>query len=161
MTCIRFHPALLFLSAALWLPNAGLAGEAKGVRNTYPLTYEGGNLPLGHNRVKASFERDRVVLWRRGQRIAVPGRDITEISCGSHAHRRLGAAVLNVLPRVHIGEAEAHYVGLTWADRATRSEVLFRVSGSDYRQFLASLERMTGKKAVDTGHVPTVVHYAL
>ncbi|HEY1205804.1 MAG: hypothetical protein ABSH46_12445 [Bryobacteraceae bacterium] len=158
---MRFSLTALFLSAALALPSAGLAGEAKTARNSYPVTYEGGNLPLGHKRVKASFGSDEVVLAQHRHRIAVPVRDITEISCGSQVHRRLGAAVLNALPRLHLGEAETHYVGVTWADRATTTAVLFRVNSGEYRQFLASLERTTGKKAVDTSQVPTAVRYSL
>ena len=129
------------------------AGEAKRVRTTYPVTYEGGNLALSHNKVKASIENDEVVLAQRRQRIAVPVGEITEISYGSQTHRRLGAAVL--------GKAETHYVGVTWADNASRTEVLFRVDKGEYREFLASLERMTGKKAVDTSQVPTAVRYSL
>jgi len=108
-----------------------------------------------------------VVLAQRRRRIAVPVRDITEISCGSQIRRRLGAAVLDALPRLHLGEAETHYVGVTWADDSragtaeAKTEVLFRLNSVGYRQFLASLERTTGKKAVDTSHVPTVVRYAL
>jgi hypothetical protein len=105
-----------------------------------------------------------VVLAQRRHRIAVPGRDIMEISCGSQVHRRLGAAVLN---RLHLGEAETYYIGVAWADGRNegpgeaKTEVLFRVSGSDYRQILASLEQMTGKKAIDTTQTPTAVRYSL
>ena len=38
--------------------------------------------------------------------------------------------------------------------------VLFRLSG-DYHEFVSALERMAGKKAVDTNKVGTVVHYDL
>ena len=164
---MRLSLTVLAVSAALSLPVAGLAGEAKKVRNTYPVTYEGGSLPLSHNRIKASLGSDEVVLAQHRRRIAVPGRDIVEISCGSQVHRRLGAAVLNAIPRLHLGEAETHYIGVAWADgsrdgsAAAKTEVLFRVNGSDYRQLLASLERMTGKKAVDTTQVPSAVRYSL
>ena len=157
----------LVVSAVLALPVAGLAGEAKKVRSTYPVTYEGGNLPLSPNRITASIESDEVVLAQHRHRIAVPVRDIMEISCGSQAHRRLGAAVLNAIPGLHLGDAETYYIGVAWADGrgagsgAAKTQVLFRVNGSDYREILASLERMTGKKAVDTTQVPTAVRYSL
>ena len=160
---MRLSLTALTVSALLALPVAGLAGEAKKARNTYPVTYEGGSLPLSHNRIKASIESDGVVLAQHRHRIAVPVRDIVEISCGSQVHRRLGAAVLNAIPGLHLGEGETHYIGVAWAggSQAAKTEVLFRVNGSDYRQLLGSLERMTGKKAVDTTQVPTAVRYAL
>ena len=164
---MRISLMALVLSALLALPVAGLAGEAKKARSTYPVTYEGGNLALNHNRINASLESDEVVLAQRRHRIAVPVRDIMEISCGSQLHRRLGAAVLNAIPLLHLGEAETYYIGVAWADGgrevsgAARTEVLLRVSGSDYREILASLERMTGKKAIDTTQVPTAVRYSL
>lgn len=157
----------LVVSAVLALPATGLAGEVKKASNTYPVTYEGGNLPLSHNRIKASLVSDEVVLAQHRHRIAVPVRDIMEISCGSQSHRRLGAAVLNAIPGLHLGEGETHYIGVAWSDggsdgsAASKTEVLFRVSGSDYRRLLASLERVTGKKAVDTTRVPTAVRYSL
>jgi hypothetical protein len=160
---MRLSLAALAVSAVLALPVAGLAGEAKKARNTYPVTYEGGSLPLSHNRITASIESDEVVLAQHRHRIAVPVRDIMEISCGSQVHRRLGAAVLNVIPGLRLGDAETHYIGVTWTggSRDGATQVLFRVNGSDYRELLASLERMTGKKAVDTTQVPTAVRYSL
>jgi hypothetical protein len=160
---MRLSLAALAVLAALALPVAGLAGEAKKARNTYPVTYEGGSLPLSHNRITASIESDEVVLAQHRHRIAVPVRDIMEISCGSQVHRRLGAAVLNAIPGLRLGDAETHYIGVAWTDAtgAAKTEVLFRVNESDYRELLASLERMTGKKAVDTTQVPTAVRYSL
>jgi len=164
---MRLSSTALLLSAVLALPAAGLAREAKKPRLTYPVTYEGGNLALNRNRIKASLQSDEVVLAQRRHRIAVPVRDITGISCGSQVHRRVGAPVLNAIPRLHLGQAETYYIGVAWAHArgdasgAAKTEALFRVSGGTYRRLLASLERMTGKKAVDTTQVPTAVHYSL
>ncbi len=164
---MRLSLTALAVSALLALPVAGLAGEAKKARSTFPVTYEGGNLTLNHNRIKASLASNEVVLAQRRHRIAVPVRDIMEISCGSQVHRRMGAAVLNAIPGLHLGETETYYIGVAWADGsregpgAAKTEVLFRVSAGDYRQLLASLEQMTGKKAVDTTQVPTAVRYSL
>ncbi len=164
---MRLSWTALAVSAVLALPVAGLAGEARKARNTYPVTYEGGSLPLSHSRIRASIESDEVVLAQHRHRIAVPVRDILEISCGSQVRRRLGAAVLNAIPGLHLGDAETHYIGVAWTDAgsdgtgAAKTQVLFRVNGSDYRELLASLERTTGIKAVDTTHVPTAVRYSL
>jgi len=83
--------------------------------------------------------------WRSGGSGCGPGCEITEISYGSQTHRRFGGG--------GVGKGRDHYVGVTWADNASRTEVLFRVDKGEYREFLASLERMTGKKAVDTSQV--------
>lgn len=153
----RFSSRAVLLLAVLALPGAALAGENKKARNAYPVKYEGGSLPLSRNKVKASLGGDEVVLAQRRQRIAVPAREIVEISCGSQVHRRVA------LPLVHIKDAETYYIGVSWAGDggAARTEALFRVSGAEYRQLLASLERMTGKKAIDTRQIPTAVRYTL
>jgi hypothetical protein len=39
--------------------------------------------------------------------------------------------------------------------------VLFKLNSGEYREFLAALERLTGRKAVDANKTPTVVHYDL
>ncbi len=164
---MRTSLSVLCLFAVLAVPNAGLAGEAKKARTTYPVTYEGGDLRLNRNKVKATFGQDAVVLAQHRHRIEVPVRDITEISCGDEVRRRLGAAVLDAVPRLRLGEAEAHYIGVAWTDNngkgatPARVEAIFKVSGGDYWEFLGSLERLTGKKAIDTGRVPAVVRYAL
>jgi hypothetical protein len=65
---------------------------------------------------------------------------------------------------MHLGESEHLYVGVTWMNSATgakspKVEVLFRLNKSEYGAFLAGLERLTGKKAVDTNQTLTAVHY--
>jgi hypothetical protein len=39
--------------------------------------------------------------------------------------------------------------------------VLLKLNSGEYREFLAALERLTGRKAVDANKTPTVVHYDL
>jgi hypothetical protein len=77
---------------------------------------------------------------QHGQRIAIPAKNITEISY----------------------RAANHYVGVEWssADGTTeKAEVLLKLSRGEYREFLTALEQITGIKAIDTNHVPTVVRY--
>ncbi len=124
--------------------------------------YAGGSLPLGHHRVYATMGKDEVVFVQRGRRIAVPVRNITEISCGTEVRRRLGASVLDVVPLMHLGETENRYIGVSWLGARgdnTRAQVLLKLSRADYDDFLAALEQATGIKAVNTNQVPTVVHY--
>jgi hypothetical protein len=153
---MRSWPAALFLSVAL------LAGEPKDGRSAYPATYEGGTVPLSHNKVKATLGGDKVIFEQGRRRIAVPAKDIVRITCGNNIRRRFGAVVLDVVPLVRLGEAESLYIGLTWTDgSAAKVEALFRFTRGDYQAFLAALERLTGMKAVDTRQVPTVVRYEL
>ena len=160
----RYSAALGFF-LAIAQPGVVFAGEKGAVGSNYPASYEGGSLPLRHSKVKATLGTDEVVLVQRGQRIAVPAGSITEIACATGVHRRLGAAVLDVVPYMHLGETEDHYVGVTWMQNAgtsgaaPKAEVLFRLSKSEYSGFLAGLERLTGKKAVDTNQNLTTIHY--
>ena len=145
---------------------AVFAGEAKNAATAnYPANYEGGSLPLRHSKVKATLGAEEVILVQGGHRIAVPAISITEIACATGVHRRLGAAVLDVVPYMHLGETENYYVGVTWmrsdetGGKTPRVEVLFKLNKSEYGGFLAGLERLTGKKAVDTNQILTTVHY--
>jgi len=128
------------------------------------MTYAGGSLPLNQSKVRAALDKDEVIFMQHGRRIAVPIKNITEISCGTEVHRRLGASVLDVVPLMHLGEIENHYIGVAWtgANGSTaRAQVLLKLSRGEYREFLAALEQATGIKAVNTNQVPTVVHYEI
>jgi len=161
----RLSAALGFLLAVAQ-PGAVFAGQSKNAANAdYPANYEGGSLPLRHSKVKATLGAEEVILMQRGFRIAVPAISITEIDCSTDVHRRMGAAVLGVVPYMHLGETENHYIGVTWmtsdetGGKTPRAEVLFKLNKSEYSSFLAGLERLTGKKAVDTNQILTTVHY--
>jgi len=141
---------------------ACLAHQPKNAAANIPASYEGGTLLLNHSRVKATLGADEVVLVQRGHRIAVPARSITEIACATGVHRRMGAAVLGVVPYMHLGESQAHYVGVRWVNGTGSDgsvEVLFKLNKSEYRAFVSGLERITGKKAIDTNQTLTSVRY--
>ncbi len=159
-------PVVLGVFLAMVLPGAAFARESKNVAAAnYPATYEGGTLPFGHRKVKAMLGTDQVILVQHGHRIAVPAGSITEIACATGVHRRLGAAVLGVVPYMHLGESESHYVGVTWATSAgagtktPKVAVLFKLNKAEYGAFLSGLERLTGKKAIDTNRTLTSVRY--
>lgn len=157
---MKLLPVFLFLSIALLPP----AVRAEKASTAYPVVYAGGTLPLNQSRVRASIGKNEVIFMQHGYRIAVPVKNITDISCGTEVHRRLGASVLDVVPLMHLGETETHYVGVAWSGSnggAARTQVLLKLSRGEYREFLAALEQLTGLKAVDTNQVPTVVHYNL
>ena len=142
------------------LPCAALAQKNA---TAYPAKYSGGSLPLDHHKVRATLAKDEVVFMQRGHRFAVPMKSITEISCGTEARHRLGT-VFGVVPVIHLGANETHYVGVSWIGAngdGQNAEALLELSAADYRGFLAALEQATGIKAVDTNQVPTVVRYRI
>lgn len=162
----RKYAAALGFVLAIVSPGAGFARESKNAAPAnLPASYEGGTLPFDHSKVKATFSAEEVILVQHGHRVAVPAGSITEIDCATGVRRRLGAAVLDVVPYMHLGESENHYIGVTWVNNAAtgartpKVEVLFKLNKSEYDTFLSGLERLTGKKAVDTNQTRTAVRY--
>src|ERR1017187_4136936 len=104
-----------------------------------------------------------VVFIQHGQRFVVPVPDIREISCGTSVRRRFGAAVLRLVPLVDLDKVEDRYVAVTWTDSTRKAdrEILLKLNHGEYRDFVAVLERLTGKKAVNTNQTPTAVRYGL
>lgn len=151
--------AFLFVSITL-LPQAAPAQKTPA---DYPAVYAGGSLPLNHQKVRAALGKDEVVFMQGDSRIAVPASSIKEISFGTGVRRRLGASVLDVVPLMHLGESETHYIGVAWTSpsgNTARTQVLLRMGRGEYREFVSALEQLTGIKAIDTNQVPTVVRYA-
>ena len=89
----------------------------------------------------------------------VPIGEITALSAGTEIHHR---ALLGVVPSRRLGVAQEHFVGLGWTDsNGAGVQVVFKLGSRQYEQFLSDLERLTGRKAIDTERVPTVVRYRL
>lgn len=132
-----------------------------------PMRYEGGTLPLGQGRTRATISEDRLIFTQGHRKLAIPLENITTIACSTDVRRRFGASVLGTVPRLHLDTSEIYYVGLTWTSEAREGqpaitwEGVFKLSSSEYGKFLETLERLTGKKAVDTGRVPAVVRYGI
>jgi len=139
----------------------------KGHVTTLPMRYEGGTLPLGQGKTRATILENKVVFTQGDRKLAIPLENITRISCNTDVHRRFGALLLAAVPKLHLDTAEEYYVGLTGTGAGhdgalgVRIEGVFRLSGNDYGDFLAALERLTGQKAVDTHRVGAVVDYGL
>lgn len=154
---MKLWPVFLLLSASI-LPAAARADQGG---TAYPATYEGGSLPLNHDKVHATLGADAVIFTQGSRRIAVRSKDITGIAYGTVVRRRLGAAFLNVVPLMHLGSSEDYYVGVAWAgdDPDKPVEVLLKMGRDEHRDFLAALQRLTGIRPVDTTQVPTVVRY--
>jgi hypothetical protein len=164
---MKFFSGLLLFAAVSVCPSLAVAGGTKASDVAYPVKYEGGSLHLEHGKVTARLENRNVVISTGRQSIVVPAESITGIAYGDAVRRRFGAAVLDVVPFMRLGEAETYYVGVSWTDTnrngtsAAKSEAVFRLTAAERREFLTALERLTGKKATDTDQVPTVVRYGL
>lgn len=161
---MNYRPLLLCVVPALFF------GSSAGARTAVPVTpmkYEGGSLPLEQGKTQVTISASKVVFTQGQHKLAIPLENITMISCNTDVRRRFGAAVLGVVPKLHLDTAEAYYVGLTWIGDShggqppARLEGVFKLSGGDYSDFLRTLERLTGQKAVDTHRVPTVVRYGI
>jgi len=155
------------LSLILLVASPGFGSGTRKAGLTVPVKYEGGTLPWNQGKLKTTIAEDELVFTHGAQRIAVPIKNITAISCGEDARRRFGASVLGMVPLMHLDKSEAYYIGVTWTgnaragEKASKVEAVFRLNNAEYRDFLAVLERLTGLKAVNAAKVPTVVQYEL
>jgi hypothetical protein len=159
---MKFWP--VFLCLLLSLSHINAAGT-KRTGFTVPAKYEGGTLSLNQSKIRATFAEDEVIIVQANRRFAIPIGNITAISSGTDIRRRFGAYVLGMVPLVHLDKVEAYYVGLTWTgadtEGSSKVEAVLKLNGSEYRDVLGALERLTGIKAVNAGKVPTVVDYTL
>ena len=123
------------------------------------MKYEGGSLPLDqHNTLKVNLsDRNTIELKQGRQFFKIPVSAVTELSYGNDVHRRVGAAIGVAMVTFGIGalmllvKTKKHYIGMTWAESGAEAKggVVFKVGKGDYRGFLAALEGLTGKKAVN------------
>jgi hypothetical protein len=148
-----------------WLPINAATTRKTGL--TAPVKYEGGTLALSQGKLKVTVSESEVLFFHGNRRVSVPLKNITAISCSTEFHRRFGAPVLGVVPRMHLNTAQEYFIGLTWTEdardngQAHKTEAILRLSSGEYQDLLAALERLTGKKAVNTHEVPTVVQYGI
>ena len=151
------------LSIMLALPSVGFGGGQKPSGTVYPAQYQGGTVGLKQNHaVKAVVASNAVVFIQHGEYFVVPVQNISEILCSKSIHRRFGAAVLGRVPLVDLDKVEERYVAVTWTENTgTGRTAVFKLGGSQYRDFLDALEQATGKRAVNTSKTPSVVHYEL
>lgn len=129
--------------------------------NYFPMKYEGGSLPLDqHDDLKVGLSPKYVEILQDEEKYLIPASAITEISYGNDVHRRVGAAVGVALVTFGIGalmlliKTKKHYVGIIWDNAngvgtTAKGGVIFKVGKGEYRGFIAGLEGLTGKKAVN------------
>lgn len=149
------RPFLALSLAAFFLPLAALADVS------FPMKYEGGSLPLElHDKLRVSLEGQTVVMIQGRHKFEVPSQSITEVSYGNDVHRRVGTAVGVAFATLGAGlmlllvKTKKHYVGMIWSDPKSvvaegKGGAVFKVGKGEYRGFLAALEGLSGKKAVN------------
>jgi hypothetical protein len=149
-----FALAVLLLSP---LANAG-SGNGK-----FSVEYEGGNLALKQHKVlKATLGADEVILKQGGRQFTLSSGQVVSVIEGSQ-QRRTGF-IHGIGPLRERIKTE-HYVGVSWGGKAAdgngaSEEIVFKVRESKYPAFLASLEELTGKKAINADKTGLTVHYA-
>ena len=153
--------SVLLISSLLYVSLPTRAGQNA---NTFTMKYEGGSLPLDqHNKLNVNLLNQNTIEIIQGkQSFRVPASAVTELSYGNDVHRRVGAAIGVALVSFGIGalmllvKTKKHYIGMTWAEPGTdkKGGVVFKVGKGDYRGFLAALEGLTGKKAVNADATP-------
>ena len=139
------------------------ASTTKKTGFSAPVEYQGGTLALNQGKLTVTISENDIVFYHRNRKVLVPLKNITAISCSNDSRRRFGATILGVVPRMHLDTEEEYFIGLTWTggEQPSRNEAVLKLSGGEYRQLLAALERGTGKKAINTRQVPTAVQYGL
>lgn len=127
---------------------------------TFKVNYDGGSLPDMKANTTAHIVVDQTMIHILGDKdkevAVIPANAVTEISYGQDVHRRIGAAIgigvftLGLGALMALTKSKKHYVGLTWADGDKKGGFAMQCDKNDYRGFLAALEGVTGKKAVNS-----------
>jgi hypothetical protein len=81
---------------------------------------------------------------------------VTDLSFGQEVHHRIGAAAglavvsLGIGALVAFSKSKKDFIGMTWDDNGKKGGLVIQADKNEYRGILASLEGVTGKKAVNT-----------
>jgi hypothetical protein len=139
------------LSLALSLP---LVATSQG--NVYKVRYNGGSIATqvkpddwGN---KLTIASDQITLaLKDGQTITVPPKQVTAISYGQEAHRRVGTAVGLAVFSLGIGALSAlhktklHYIGVSYEDKDGKKQgLLIQGDKSNFRAIIVALQGVTG-----------------
>jgi hypothetical protein len=139
------------LSLALSLP---VVATSQG--NVYKVRYNGGSIatqvkPDDWDN-KLTIASDQITLaLKDGQTIAVPPKQVTSISYGQEAHRRVGTAVALAVFSLGIGALSAlhktklHYIGINFDDKDGKKQgLLIQGDKSNFRAIIVALQGVTG-----------------
>src|ERR1044072_3415933 len=90
------------LLCGLFAASTAFAETARKSGLTVVAKYEGGTLPLNQGRIRATIAEDEVVFHHGSQRVAIPLKNITALTCSTDVRRRFGASVLGMVPLMHL-----------------------------------------------------------
>lgn len=118
---------------------------------------------------KLSVNSDEIKLQLKdGQTISIPPTQVTSLSYGQEAHRRVGTAVGLAVISLGIGALSAlhktklHYIGINYSDKDGKKQgVLLQGDKSNFRAIIVALQGVTGVPISvgekDRGEIPAGV----
>jgi len=101
---------------------------------------------------KLTVSSEAIVLaLKDGQTVTIPPKQVTSLSYGQEAHRRVGTAVGLAVISLGIGalfalhKTKLHYIGVNYADDAGKSQgILIQGDKSNFRAIIVALQGVTG-----------------
>jgi hypothetical protein len=136
---------------------AGCAAEIGDRGVEFPAQCEGGSSRLMQGKITATIVGNGMVFINSDQRLAIPLESIAALTYGTDIRQR------SLLRFVPFSDLSKHYVALTWIDGSTQVsrevEVVLKMSEDKSRQFVATLERLTGIQAVNADKRAALVRY--
>src|SRR5689334_15098924 len=92
-----------------------------------------------------------IIALKDGQTISVPPKQVTSLSYGQEAHRRVGTAIGLAVLSLGVGalfalhKTKLHYIGINYTDKdAKKQGVLLQGDKSNFRAILVALQGVTG-----------------
>ena len=101
---------------------------------------------------KLTVNSDSIVLaLKDGQMVTIPPKQVTSLSYGQEAHRRVGTAVGLAVISLGIGalfalhKTKLHFIGVNYTDGAGKSQgILIQGDKSNFRAIIVALQGVTG-----------------
>jgi hypothetical protein len=145
MWAIRICIAVLLLFAAAFAQQPDWDASWDKVR------YNGGTLQTSvdpkdwENFLQITAERVTFRL-KDGQGLVIPAKDVTSLSYGQEAHRRMGTmgviiAPVGLLKLLH--KSRLHFIGLEFTSHGDKGELLLQGDKDNYQAILNTLQKVT------------------
>lgn len=101
---------------------------------------------------KLTVNADAIVLTLKdGQSVSIPPKQVTSLSYGQEAHRRVGTAVGLAVISLGVGalfalhKTKLHYIGVNYADADGKKQgILLQGDKSNFRAIIVALQGVTG-----------------
>jgi hypothetical protein len=92
-----------------------------------------------------------IIALKDGQTVSIPPKQVTSLSYGQEAHRRVGTAIGLAVLSLGVGalfalhKTKLHYIGINYTDKdAKKQGVLLQGDKSNFRAILVALQGVTG-----------------